>query len=318
MEDVGAGEGRKDAPYIMPPSHGEISTPFYDLPAGNLMPCIVPNSLNPIDPQAVKPVPLRAGPADEKLIRVVQAFLQDAGSIYGAKRPDNVIGTADIDELGQPIPPSDQPRGTSAGEGYYGWSKAFCEKIRLRNDERPIADSPFPDYQANLESRRKRRYSSSDSSRSRSGSRPASRSPFSEGETGRMRRGSNGSGSRSISHSRLQRSNQSRDPKVAVWARSESSRSKTRSYSPPDVATSEDRPAGDEQSLISAPPNDGLRRGALPPPAFLQQGFFSPGQIPIPPPPPANYRGPWVSGPHFSSRFQLQDRLGDGDVLDIV
>lgn len=85
-EQTGAGEIRKDAPYIMPSSHGDVSTPFYDLPAGNLMPRIIPHSLTPINPQAVRPVTLRAGPADEKLVDAVKAFLLDADYIYGARR----------------------------------------------------------------------------------------------------------------------------------------------------------------------------------------------------------------------------------------
>ncbi|KAL8945265.1 MAG: hypothetical protein Q9211_000224 [Gyalolechia sp. 1 TL-2023] len=134
-------ESRRDAPYIMPSSHGDISTPFYDLPAGNLIPCIVPNSLSPINPQSVKPVALRAGPADEKLVHAVKSFLHDVDTIYGANRPGNEIETWDIDELGQPILPNDLSGGHTSGEGYYGWSEAFCEEMKLRDNEKPIAAS---------------------------------------------------------------------------------------------------------------------------------------------------------------------------------
>ncbi|KAI4180320.1 MAG: hypothetical protein L6R41_007307, partial [Letrouitia leprolyta] len=90
-------ENRKDAPYIMPSIHGDISTPFYDLPAGNLMPCIVPNTLSPIKPQAVKPLALHAGPPDDKLIHAVKAFLLDIEVIYGTGRPENDKEKWDID-----------------------------------------------------------------------------------------------------------------------------------------------------------------------------------------------------------------------------
>ncbi|KAL8711421.1 MAG: hypothetical protein Q9220_004079 [cf. Caloplaca sp. 1 TL-2023] len=100
--ELRTGAVRKDAPYIMPLSHGDASLPYYDLPAGNLMPCIVPNSSLPIKPQTVKPVQLRAGPADESLVRAVRAFLQETDTIYGAKSMTSGAEVADINELGQP------------------------------------------------------------------------------------------------------------------------------------------------------------------------------------------------------------------------
>ncbi|KAL8720823.1 MAG: hypothetical protein Q9225_002377 [Loekoesia sp. 1 TL-2023] len=296
-EQTGSGEIRKDAPYIMPSSHGDVSTPFYDLPAGNLMPCITPHSLTPINPQAVRPVQLRAGPADEKLVDAVKAFLLDADFIYGAKRPEHEIGMSDIDDIGQLVIPNSSSGEPSVGEGYYGWSKTFCENMKLRNGGSHITDSPHPYYQAKLDSRRKWRYSYSDSSRSRSNSPAASRYSRYEGETGRMRRRRSDSDSRSRSRSGPQQLKQSCNPGAALGARSNSSRSRTRSYSPPDVAMSEGRQAGCEQRLVSAPPDDGLLQAAPPPPAFLRQGFFGPGQIPIPPPPPPNYHGPWPPPP---------------------
>ncbi|KAL8637951.1 MAG: hypothetical protein Q9228_004844 [Teloschistes exilis] len=96
-------EIRKDAPYIMPPSHGDASDPYYDLPAGNLMSHIVPNSTTPIVPRAVKPLQFRAGPANEKLANIVKAFLQEADAVYGGKLPGNGVLGTDIDQLGQSI-----------------------------------------------------------------------------------------------------------------------------------------------------------------------------------------------------------------------
>ncbi|KAI4175549.1 MAG: hypothetical protein LQ343_001540 [Gyalolechia ehrenbergii] len=86
----------------------------------------------------MKPVALRAGPADEKLVHVVKSFLHDADTIYGTNRPGNNIETWDIDELGQLILPNDLSGGRSGGEGYYGWSESFCEKMKLRDIEKPI------------------------------------------------------------------------------------------------------------------------------------------------------------------------------------
>ncbi|KAI4122599.1 MAG: hypothetical protein LQ338_005723 [Usnochroma carphineum] len=118
-------ESRRDAPYMMPPTHGDISVPFYDLPAGNLMPCIVPNSTTPINPRIVKPLECRAGPADERIVQAVKALLQDADSIYGAERPGYDIDKSDIDELGQLVIHDDLPgeysvRGTALRDLFAG------------------------------------------------------------------------------------------------------------------------------------------------------------------------------------------------------
>lgn len=305
------GDSRRDAPYIMPSSHGDISTPFYDLPAGNLMPCIVPNSLYPIKPQAMKPVALRAGPADEKLVHVVKSFLHDADTIYGTNRPGNNIETWDIDELGQLILPNDLSGGRSGGEGYYGWSESFCEKMKLRDIEKPIVGSLLQHHQVDLDSRRKRRYSYSDSSRNQSPSRTASRSPSNERRARRMRRRRSDSDSRSRSRSRLQHSSGSRNPRVTLRARSDSLRSRTRSYSPPDVEAPGDCRAGSGKESITATGNGGSLQTSSPTPAFLHQGFFGPGQIPVPPPRPPNYHGPWVSGFQFLSKL-FEKKVGEG------
>ncbi|KAL8890901.1 MAG: hypothetical protein Q9215_001978 [Flavoplaca cf. flavocitrina] len=105
----GVGGNQKDAPYIMPASHGDTSVPFYDLPAGNLMPYIIPNSMNPISPQMVKPLQFRAGPADEDLAFAVKAFLQDIDVLYGSKIPGQGYDEMEFDELGQPTALEDTP-----------------------------------------------------------------------------------------------------------------------------------------------------------------------------------------------------------------
>ncbi|KAL8997723.1 MAG: hypothetical protein Q9169_003052 [Polycauliona sp. 2 TL-2023] len=136
------GENQKDVPYIMPASHGDASVPFYDLPAGNLMPCIVPNSIIPINPQMVKPLQFRAGPPDEQLARAVENFLQDIDDLYGSNSPGQGYDERGIDELGQQATLDDSPGNPSASEGYYGWSKAFCEKMRLKSSGKQQVGSP--------------------------------------------------------------------------------------------------------------------------------------------------------------------------------
>ncbi len=296
----GIGESSKDAPYIMPASHGEASVPFYDLPAGNLMPCIVPNSLTPINPQMVKPLQFRSGPADENLTRAVKAFLEDVNVMYGSKLPEQAYDKSDIDELGQPVAIDDTPEEFSASEGYYGWSKAFCEKMKLRSSgDQQTTSSPRQSLSQQLHKRRRR--SRSSSGRSLSQSSATSRS-FSRGkEASHLRRRQSDSRSRSRSRRR-----HSRTRDVMRTTRSASSRS--RSYSPPDVAASRHRDGRWEHDAIPALSQEQLFQAAPPPPAILQQGILGPGQIPIPPPAPPNYTGPWVSfrstAPYVSSPYR--------------
>ncbi|KAI4147498.1 MAG: hypothetical protein L6R39_003096 [Caloplaca ligustica] len=141
LEEAGS-DGRRAAPYVMPPAHGDNSVPYYDLPAGDLMPCIVPNSTTPIDPRMVKPLEFRAGPADEGLVQAVKSLLQDAATIYGTPRPWYEMEKSDIDELGQLVIQDEFPREASVSEGYYGWSRAFCERMKLRNKRGNVPRHP--------------------------------------------------------------------------------------------------------------------------------------------------------------------------------
>lgn len=61
----------KDVPFVMPSTHGDPSTPYYDLPAGNMVPHIIPNSTMPIRPESIKPLQFLAGPADTKLVNAL-------------------------------------------------------------------------------------------------------------------------------------------------------------------------------------------------------------------------------------------------------
>ncbi|KAL8679312.1 MAG: hypothetical protein Q9186_004405 [Xanthomendoza sp. 1 TL-2023] len=292
--EVGTGESQREAPFIMPSSHGDLSVPYYDLPAGNLMPCIVPNSSAPISSLMVKPLQLRAGPADETLARAMKAFLRDAEAIYGLNMPEQEYDKFEINELGQTILLNDNPEGILASEGYYGWSKAFCQRMKLRSSGELQAISPQHHGVKSL--RKRRRYSSSQSSRSRSPSIANSRSTSPGIEPGRMRRRSSASDSRSRSHSRLRRFDEDRYSRTKPLVRAASSRSRSISYSPPDVAAPQTRGEPLEHLSTNGPPQDRFSQAVPPPPAFPQQ-FLGPGQLPIPPPPPPNYSGPWPPPP---------------------
>ncbi|KAL8901316.1 MAG: hypothetical protein Q9192_000611 [Flavoplaca navasiana] len=290
----GAGGNQKDAPYIMPASHGDTSVPFYDLPAGNLMPCIIPNSMTPISPQMVKPLQFRAGPADEDLAFAVKAFLSDIDVLYGSKIPGQGYDEMEIDELGQPTALEDTPEDIPISEAYYGWSKRFCEKMKLRSDGEQLARSP-PCLGISQLSQRRRRRSSSISGGSLSKSNTESRSSSRGKEAGhRQRRGID---SRSRSHSRPQNNRTSEIRHRTPPAEASTSRSRSRSYSPPDVAASEQRTSHAEANATSGLAREPFPQVATLPPMFLQQNVPSPGQLPVPPPRPPNYSGPWPPPP---------------------
>lgn len=317
--NAGSVESRQDAPYIIPPSHGDVADPFYDLPAGNLMPRIVPNSTTPINPQAVKPLQLRAGPADEGLVHAVKHLLQEADSVYGARRPQSEIEVSDINELGQLVIRDNMLDESSVNEAYYGWSRAFCKRMKLQSRGKKIPGAPHHSRDPELGYQGSRRYSASDSSRSRSRSPLRSRSPTRGSKAGRMGRQPDHSGSRSRSLSGPQSLNEDRGPSTDLRAKSASSRSRSRSYSPPDVAMSQDDPAGKLQGLSSVPPGNGLPHSVPAPPTLLQRGFLGPGQIPIPPPPPPNYRGQWVRASNAPPEVSmLQSAVGDCRILHLL
>ncbi|KAI9870790.1 MAG: hypothetical protein M1823_008639, partial [Watsoniomyces obsoletus] len=85
----------------MPSTHGDPSLPFYELPAGNLMPHIVPKRSTSIRPDTIRPLQFAAGPADEGLVNAVKDFLRDIEHIDDAYAIEEKEIVADIDDLGQ-------------------------------------------------------------------------------------------------------------------------------------------------------------------------------------------------------------------------
>ena len=122
----------KSAPYVMPAMHGEASTPWFDLPAGNLMPHIIPNSTRPINPDMIKPLHFVAGPADEGLVLAVKSLLDEVQTIFGMDADRDDKSSSDFNELGQQIVFDEITGDIIDGEGYYGWSRTFCEKMKRR------------------------------------------------------------------------------------------------------------------------------------------------------------------------------------------
>ncbi|KAJ5365845.1 RNA polymerase II large subunit CTD [Penicillium concentricum] len=152
----------KDAPFIVPSTHGDPSTPWHEVRAGNIYPHIIPNSTIPIQPDSLKPIKLLAGPADQKTVDALKAFLADVNKLYD---PETLWDDKhDIDELGQTVMRGENTSDILDGQHYYGWSLEFCQPADTdTEDSRDRSRSRSP---SGSRTYRKRRYSDSSSSQS--------------------------------------------------------------------------------------------------------------------------------------------------------
>lgn len=293
-------QGTKDVPYTMPATHGDPSTPFYDLPAGNMLPHIVPNSTLPIRPDVIKPLQFLAGPADASLAAAVKKFLKEADAMF-ENQPDEESESEeeqenglvlDVDALGQILRRDQDTGDLIAGEGYYGWSVAFCEKMKKRRK----GDGGNGDDDNERRGRRGRSYSDS----SRDGSRsPRKRRRYSDSMSEDSR-----SRSRSRGHERSHSQRQSSGGRGGLGRARSYSRSRSRSpsrprqqgYPPPSFA-----PPHHQQQPPSYPPPPPNFVPPPPPPPQPQasQPPFPPlpHSFPAPPPRPPNWAGPWPPPP---------------------
>ncbi|KAK4104891.1 hypothetical protein N658DRAFT_392967, partial [Parathielavia hyrcaniae] len=121
----------KSAPWVMPAMHGDPSTPWYDLPAGNWLPVLEPNSTRPINPSMIKPLVLAQGPADKSLVEAVKSLLVDVERIY-SKEIDLDEPPPNVGRLGERVEIDELTGEIIDGDTYYGWSRAFCEKMKRR------------------------------------------------------------------------------------------------------------------------------------------------------------------------------------------
>ena len=281
LEDNNLFEERKTPPYIMPSFHGDTLTPFYDLPAGNMMPHISSSSNIPINPQLVKPIQFATGRADVDLVTTVKNFLSDVDSMdrLMSEEVEGII--FDVDELGQGIIRDVSTKEIISAEGYYGWSKGFCQKMKkgenLMESGRGTSNGRSVGESRKPRKRQRRRYSQSSTSRSRSSSEPRARI-FSGERYGYVR-------------SRLQ------------------SPSSSRSYSPPTPPPPPLPPNIHERSQVPqavrpsqgrSPPYDPRRplsfsQKELMPPSSAS--YLRPSFSPAIPPRPPNYDGVWPPPP---------------------
>lgn len=276
----------KEAPYTLPSSHGDSSTPWYDLPVGTWLPHLTPNSARPMVTDRIRPIQLSAGVADGPLVDAVKNLLRSADRIYSSVDVSLIDGSAneDINELGERFVVDSATGDVVSADTYYGWSRAFCEKMRARRKQTVSRGRDSRD----------RSYSRSESSHSRSPS-PSRKRP---------RRYSSESRSRSLSRSRT--------PPARVQNHSRGNspdrRSPPRPYNKPPAANLAGLPppppppqAGFPGQWPPPPPLPPLPPGGMPnwtpDPAVMSQmmsawsasqGF--PPSLP-PPPPPQGFQG---------------------------
>ncbi|MCJ1330759.1 hypothetical protein MMC10_007446 [Thelotrema lepadinum] len=276
-------KAKKDLPFQMPASHGDPSAPYYELPAGNMMPHIIPNTSIPISTQQMRPLQFAPGPADPKLIGAVQTFLKEAEAIYSQQEQEDEGISMEMDDIGQSFIRDKLTGEIIGGESYYGWSKEFCENMkrkkkggtrRSRSSSRDGSESP----------RKRRRYSYSTRSRSRSRSYSRSPSPVRHAN----------------SHFRLRSRSRSRSPPPRFTRPRSPSPSPPRSFPPRGFQT---------QQQIPLPPQLPLQQPPQPPPQQFQphppfstpfpHGMppLGPDGMPLPPPRPPNWTGPWPPPP---------------------
>lgn len=277
----------KELPFVMPSTHGDPSIPYFDLPAGNLMPHIMANSSAPIRPDEVRALQFAPGPADDSLVHALKDFLREVDEIDDSVQRDTSAAVTDIDELGQ-ISYQDENGDIVGGDTYYGWSRAFCEKMKRRREGGDRRDT------------RARSYTSS-----RSPSRSLSRSPR------KRRRYSDSTSSRSASRSRSPQSRNTRPNESSTWrtSRDDMKPSRSRSYSPrqsfpvpePPLHPTHSQPGRGfstqfpQTAVQNITPTFPMVSPEVPFPTPL-----GPGRLPFPPPPPPpNYSGPWPTNVNF-------------------
>ena len=278
----------------MPASHGDSSTPWYDLPAANMMHLIDSQRPGPIHPRDMKPLRFTPGPADPELVIAVQDFLKDVERSYQPRIPEEEGVAIDIDPMGQCII-NDAVSGEQwRRESYYGWSIEFCEKMKRK--EKGLSTSVDNERGRNRnrldqipgEFRKRHR-------NSLSGSRSWSRGQYSSSDVSRSR-------SRERFARRRRYSSSPRSASPLQGHRFSPGRYRSPSpYSPPTNFSTgpTTTPAG--STFVPPPFSFVPQQGSspmvppFPTPPFPIAG--APSFPPPPPPPPPPYSGPWPPQP---------------------
>ncbi|KAH7033091.1 uncharacterized protein B0I36DRAFT_348203 [Microdochium trichocladiopsis] len=127
-----APKAAKNAPFLMPAIHGDATAAWYDLPAASWLPVMEPNSTRPMNPEMIKPLQFKPGPAEAHLVDAVKTLLADADRLFAKEHAIGEDDDVQIDQLGQPIVRDEITGEIIGGQTYYGWSRGFCEKMKQR------------------------------------------------------------------------------------------------------------------------------------------------------------------------------------------
>ncbi|CAI7678124.1 unnamed protein product [Penicillium discolor] len=164
----------KNAPFIMPSRHGDPSTTWQDVRAGNIYPHLLPDSTSPIRAGTMKPIQLLAGPADAKLVEGLKAFFDDVDKKFDPGVPGDDKHT-DADQLGQEVTRGENTGDILDGEHYSGWSLEFCQPADT--DIESFHDRSRSSSVSRTNNKRRRYSDSSSQSESRSPSESRSYRP---------------------------------------------------------------------------------------------------------------------------------------------
>ena len=323
-----------ESAYLLPSTHGDPSLPFYDLPASNLMRHIVPKSSQPMRPNEIRALQLASGPADASLVTALKDFLEDIdGTETPTSTPEQGGVSPEVDELGQTLYYDEA--GDLSCDTYYGWSLAFCEKMKRNGRRDSIGSSRRSrsrsmDHSRSVTPRKRRRRSDSNRGQSRS-SDSSGRSP-SRPRHGTRKRNISRSKSRSRSRSRsyspkyspqLEQQTKVEPPKTGYTAPSAPTfhpLPPVRSFAPPAAIALPFFPAPLPQLFpptgMSVPPRPPNWIGPWPPPPPLPPGNPRYGSAPFPPPPPPpsappNFPHPqrgWPTYPNGGQNHQYPGR----------
>lgn len=297
----------KTAPWVLPATHGDPSTLWYDLPAANWLPVLEPNSTRPMNPSMIKPLVLSQGPADKTLVDAVKGLLVDIDKIY-AKEVNHDEPPPNVSRLGERVELDEITGEVIDGDTYYGWSRAFCEKMkrrrhgrggqRDRNDGERGRTRSSRSY-SHSESRSRSRHRDRSEGSSRSPSRPAfKRQRISASPQGRRRSHSrNGSdlSSPGRHRSRSYRRSPSRSASRSRRRSPSGSRSRSRGYQPRSL--NDNRDGKYQPRSPSFSPNRSWGGGPQSPPPHPHLPAPAPRNGFLPPhphPPPA---GSWNQHP---------------------
>ncbi|KAF2096233.1 hypothetical protein NA57DRAFT_59289 [Rhizodiscina lignyota] len=334
-QDSSKNIANRDRPYVMPALHGDNATTFHDLPAGNMLPHVVPRSRRPFSSRLVRSMQFVAGPADSYTVDALKDMLGHTDRIHNRTIPEDEGIVADIAEMGQHVAAEDGSSDFPINEAYFGFSREFCSGIKNRKREKPAEKHENERGRSISRSRSRNRSETPrkrmryDSSRSRRSSqvsygsqRPSqgpSRAPSQASSRPSSRMSSRRSSFRSRSRSR---------PRFGRYdeGRSHHSSRDSRSRSPHRGfrhlrSRSRERVHGSDRERPRSPPSSDFRRP--PPQQRAPQSAFTPtaplgpsrqyassppftapfpmplglNGMPIPPPPPPGYQGPWPPPP---------------------